>query len=190
MTNPDEVRRAFALLGLDENAGVESITARRREMAIGAHPDRGGSHEAMVAVNRAVEVLLRWRERTPSVTDEGNEAARSAGRRGRGRVDDLRIDRPSFVMEALPVVAHESLLLAAGVLGQVCDDDPPYVIETLIVVDETMPGLSALGRTEVWCRLELVPDAGSTTVTIIADVDPELLVQLWCDTVNELGPVD
>lgn len=194
MSNPDDVRRALDLLELDENASSESIAVRRREMAIRNHPDRGGTHEAMAAVNRAADLLLWWRQRGgvgSSVADtdtERNPVRR--GRRGAERKGEPRADRPSFVMEALPVVAHEALLLAAGVLGQVCDDDPPYVIETLIAVDESIPELSTIDGGEIWCRLELVPDAGSTTVTIIADVDPESLVRLWCDTVNELGLPD
>lgn len=194
MSNPDDVRRALELLELDENASSESIAVRRREMAIRNHPDRGGTHEAMAAVNRAADLLLWWRQRGgvgSSVADtdtERNPVRRS--RPGAERKGEPRADRPSFVMEALPVVAHEALLLAAGVLGQVCDDDPPYVIETLIAVDESIPELSTIDGGEIWCRLELVPDAGSTTVTIIADVDPESLVRLWCDTVNELGLPD
>lgn len=191
MTNPDEVARALDLLELDENASIEAIVARRREIATRTHPDRGGSHEAMVAVNRATDVLLRWRQ-IPTGVEADTRGSPDPASRGRTtvRLGDLRVDRPSFVIEALPVVAHESLLLAAGVLGQLCDDDPPYVIETLIAVDESMPGLAALDRAEVWCRLELVPDAGSTTVSIVSDVDPGLLVNLWCDTVNELGLAD
>ena len=202
MSNPDDVRRALELLELDENASSESIAVRRREMAIRNHPDRGGTHEAMAAVNRAADLLLRWRRRggdvsgdtvADTVADTDTDTERNPvrrGRRGAERMGEPRADRPSFVMEALPVVAHEALLLAAGVLGQVCDDDPPYVIETLIAVDESIPELSTIHGGEIWCRLELVPDAGSTTVTIIADVDPESLVRLWCDTVNELGLPD
>lgn len=196
MSNPDDVRRALDLLELDENASSESIAVRRREMAIRNHPDRGGTHEAMAAVNRAADLLLWWRQRGgvgPSVADTDTDTERNPVRRSRPgaeRKGEPRADRPSFVMEALPVVAHEALLLAAGVLGQVCDDDPPYVIETLIAVDESIPELSTIDGGEIWCRLELVPDAGSTTVTIIADVDPESLVRLWCDTVNELGLPD
>jgi hypothetical protein len=196
VSNPDDVRRALELLELDENASSESITVRRREMAIRNHPDRGGTHEAMAAVNRAADLLLWWRRRggvVPGVADTDTDTERNPvrrSRRGAERMGEPRADRPSFVMEALPVVAHEALLLAAGVLGQVCDDDPPYVIETLIAVDESIPELSTIDGGEIWCRLELVPDAGSTTVTIIADVDPESLVRLWCDTVNELGLPD
>ena len=202
MPTIDDVKRALDLLGLDETATPEAIAARRREIAGHAHPDRGGTHEEMSVVNRAIDLLLQWRldpsrfvgsRRDGDSVTNATGATKTTGATGAtepGRHAGLRVDRPSFVVEALPVVAHEALLLAAGVLGRVCDDDPPYVIETSISVDESTPGLVAFDRTEVWCRLELVPDAGSTTVSIIADIDPELLVGLWCDAVNELGLPD
>ena len=40
-----------------------------------------------------------------------------------------------------------------------------------------------------WCRLELVPDAGASTVTIVSDgrIDLDVLCRLWVDAVNEVG---
>ncbi len=56
--------------------------------------------------------------------------------------------------EALPVEAFEGLVLAAAELGELADDDPPYLLEVLMAAPPA------------WCRLELVPDAGSSTVSI------------------------
>lgn len=88
------------------------------------------------------------------------------------------IERPAFVIDALPVVAFEALLVSARILGDVIDDDPPYLLEVLIE-DPVM----------TWCRLELVPDAGASTVTIVSDgrIDLDVLCRLWVDAVNEVG---
>lgn len=193
----DDIRMSLNLLGLDENADLPTVAARRRALAGRAHPDRGGTHVEMTEVNRAADLLIAWlrdpdrRRLDPSaetstvspVTNRGStrrpeesspneESSRNEGSR-------WRVDRPSFVVEALPVVAHEALLVAAAVLGRVCDDDPPYALEAFIGDAD-----------EIWCRLELVPDAGSTTVSIVSDSDPEELIAMWCDAVNELGLPD
>ncbi len=81
--------------------------------------------------------------------DRRRSDQRGTARRG------VRHDHPSFTIEALPAEAFEGLLLAAGVLGEVVDDDPPYLIE-VVMADPVA----------AWCRLELVPDAGAATVSI------------------------
>lgn len=53
------------------------------------------------------------------------------------------------------MVAFEGLLLAADLLGEVVDDDPPYVLQA--VLTDAPP---------CWSQLELVPDAGATSVTL------------------------
>ena len=67
--------------------------------------------------------------------------------------------------------------LATRSLGDIADEDPPYVIEMQL----EDPPLT-------WCRLEIVPDAGSSTVSIITDgrVSAEHVRDLWIATVNEL----
>ena len=49
----------------------------------------------------------------------------------------------------------EAMLVVASWLGEVLDDDPPYRLDTHL--HEPAP---------CWCRLELVPDAGASTVSI------------------------
>lgn len=119
----------------------------------------------MAAINRAHDdLMLRLQLR---------EVVQSDSRRTRQKVD-----RPSFVIDALPVVAFEVLILAARVLGDVCDDDPPYLIEAQLE-DPPM----------TWCRLELVPDAGSTTVSVVTDSEhgAETIRDIWIKAVNELS---
>jgi hypothetical protein len=168
---------ALRLLGLDENASVDDVHAARRRLARTLHPDVGGRADDMVRVNTAVQIAIaglnvervspREAPATSPVSSpapEGFEARR------------WRIDRPSFVIDVLPAEAFEWLLLAARVLGEIVDDDPPYALEVLLE-----------SRVDRWCRLEIVPDAGSSTVSIVVEnVDPEDLAALWVNTINEL----
>ena len=64
-------------------------------------------------------------------------------------------DAPSFTVDALPVETFEALLVVAAWIGEVLDDDPPYVLECHL--HEPAP---------CWCRLDLVPDAGGSTVSL------------------------
>ena len=88
------------------------------------------------------------------------------------------VDRPSFTINALPVVSYEVLLLAARVLGDISSDEPPYLLEVQLE-DPPM----------TWCRLEIVPDAGSSTISFVIDteIDAQLIRDLWVTTINEIG---
>lgn len=176
-----EVDHALRVLGLDRTATIEDVLAARRALARTMHPDVGGDGDDMVRVNRAVEVVVAHLQGsstvdssvTPSSADTGRSTSTRPGSFGSRR---WVIDRPSFVIDVLPVDAFEWLLLAARVLGEVVDDDPPYALEVLLD-----------SRVDRWCRLEVVPDAGSSTISIVAEnVEPEELVSLWVNTINEL----
>ena len=91
-------------------------------------------------------------------------------------------DVPSFTVEALPVETFESLLIVGSVLGDLLDDDPPYRLD----IHLRDPG-------SCWCRLELVPDAGASTVSIMigaldGQVTPsiEAVRDAFVDGLNEL----
>lgn len=139
-------------------------------------PDDGGSHASMTRINEAYAHLKELRDRESAPEPVAASSARPE--RVTRRPAMTTIERPAFVIDALPVVAFEALLLSARILGDVIDDDPPYTLEVLIE-DPVM----------TWCRLELVPDAGSSTVTIVSDgrVDLDVLCRLWVDAVNEVG---
>ena len=71
--------------------------------------------------------------------------------------------------------------MAAAELGELVDDDPPYVLEVSM---DTPPA---------WCRLELVPDAGATTVSITTARTPGHptpdvydVRDVWIDALNRL----
>jgi hypothetical protein len=68
----------------------------------------------------------------------------------------VQYDEPSFTIDALPVDAFAALERVAGELGQIVADDPPYLLEA--VVRQPAP---------CWCRLELLAEAGGTTVMLI-----------------------
>ena len=89
----------------------------------------------------------------------------------------------SFVIEAMPAVAFEALVVVTSWIGETVVDEPPYQLDTLL----TDP-------LRCWCRLELVPDAGATTVslTIAALADEPLpdiddVRDLWVASLNRLG---
>ena len=91
-------------------------------------------------------------------------------------------DIPSFTVEALPVETFEAMLVAAGWLGEVIDDDPPYRLD----VHMTDPF-------ECWCRFDIVPDAGASTVSLTvgswagSPVAPvEQVRDVWVDVLNRL----
>ncbi len=72
--------------------------------------------------------------------------------------------------------------MVAPALGEVLDDDPPYRLDAFIGAPF-----------ECWCRLDVVPDAGSSTVSLTigsidgAPVPPvETVRDLWIRELNAL----
>jgi curved DNA-binding protein CbpA len=162
------------LLGLDRDFVLSDVHEARRRLSLVHHPDRGGDVRLMSAINAAADRLSNLDPNHISSPYAEDSRPTSSGE---SRHD---VDRPSFVVEALPVVAHEVLLIAASTIGEVLDDDPPYLIEFAI----------AHGDGErSWCRAELVPDAGASTVSLIVDgrADAERVRDLLVQEINQLG---
>jgi hypothetical protein len=153
---------ALALLGLVEGFDTLDLRRARRLALLECHPDHGGSREAVDAVERAVETLL-------DVSSGTQEVETLRVRRG--------TDRPSFTVNALPVEAFELLLLAAAELGVVADDDPPYRLEVRMHEPRDM-----------WVSFEVVPDAGSSTVSMAIEgrsaFDIEGIRDVWVSAIN------
>jgi hypothetical protein len=86
------------------------------------------------------------------------------------------------VIEALPLEAFEALLVVATWMGEVLVDDPPYLLEAHL--DDPA---------ECWCRLELLPEAGASTVLLtVAGVEGiappvEAVRDRWIENLNQLG---
>ena len=188
----------FAVLGLTRSASLDEVRVARRRLAFEVHPDRGGDAAAMQQLNAAFDACVaHLTGRRP--LDAGSptpDAARTAARetprqarqvqwgRQRGRLDR---DEPSFTVDALPAETFEALLVVASWIGEVLDDDPPYVLECHLVEPEPC-----------WCRLEVMPDAGASTVSLMAapmspeaigfDVDfAERVRDVWVEHLNQLG---
>jgi hypothetical protein len=199
------VSEAFAVLGLPGSATLTEVRAARRRLAHALHPDHGGDPAAMREVNRAFDVAVRTLLQPPKGGPAGEAAATDqaapagdttasataaatagAGRPASGptrRSRSVQQDAPSFSMDALPAEAFEVLLIVTNWVGEVLVEDPPYVME--VFLREPAP---------CWCRLELLPEAGASMVSLtVAGIEGEEvpLVEEVRDQfialINELG---
>jgi hypothetical protein len=57
---PPYVRAAYDRLGLTISATAEQVQTARRALARRHHPDAGGGHEAMAAINAAADTIVDW----------------------------------------------------------------------------------------------------------------------------------
>lgn len=57
---PPEIAEAYASLGLQPGASAEEVAAARRVLARQHHPDTGGDHTRMVAINSAADKVTKW----------------------------------------------------------------------------------------------------------------------------------
>jgi hypothetical protein len=176
---------AFAELGLSPNASAKEIKTARRRLAQEHHPDLGGDPTRMKVVNQAAVTALRSLEHSDLVPSGELRREPSAAKLTddwNGRTRDVA----SFVVEALPVAAFEGLLIATAWMGDLIDDDPPYRLDAILH-----------DPIRCWCRLEVVPDAGSSTVSLTVGpvdgqsgiVDPpdvEDVRDVWVSTLNQI----
>lgn len=173
------------VLGVSPDATADQIRTARRELARRHHPDVGGDPNAMQRINEAAANALRLLQ--TRTNDHGDPPGASPD-----DIDDdtgwrndwvgQTHDAPSFVVEALPVEAFEALRIAACELGEAIDEDPPYELRVLL----SRP-------LRCWCQLDVVPDAGSSTVSVsIATVDGDGLPSIidvrnaWITALNAL----
>lgn len=200
----------FAVLGLDRSADLAAVRAARRRMAFDLHPDRGGDPLRMQFVNAAFDACvahltgrrpLPAADAAPTMPEATTRGAPGAGGPQRRRPSapkpadsssrarrwrDLERDTPSFTVDALPAETFEALLVVASWIGEVLDEDPPYVLECHL----HDPG-------PAWCRLDLVPDAGGSTVSLTVarpehvprseQVSAEEVRDVWVAQLNQLG---
>jgi hypothetical protein len=180
----------FAVLGLEPGASVEELRAARRRIAMRLHPDHaGGDTEAMRRLNTAFDAAMaehaaRLGHDVDSPPDQSRDHSEpTSPRRASTHVVH---DVASFTIEALPAEAFEALLVVSTWIGEVLVDDPPYQLD--VVLEEPYA---------CWCRLELLPDAGATTVSLtLAGIgltvppDIDAVRDLWVTNVNQLGRPD
>jgi hypothetical protein len=161
----------FTTLGLGRDATGDDIRAARRRLAKAHHPDQGGDAARMQSINEAADAALLAVDgvEPAACIGEPTGAAQADGVPGPDRrrqpsdgpMSGIARDAPSFTVEALPVETFEAMLVVASWLGEVLDDDPPYRLDTYLYAPF-----------DCWCRLEVVPDAGASTVSLsVAGVD-------------------
>lgn len=178
----------FEVLGLPRTATMTELREARRRLAFEMHPDHGGDVAAMQRVNAAFAAAVAVLGRPPAPPTPATSPQRAPQRQRQRppapRRRHVEQDMPSFTIDALPAEAFEALLVVASWIGEVLDDDPPYVLECHLVEP-----------TPCWCRLDLVPDAGGSTVSLtVAPMDDEagavsaeLVRDVWVDQLNRLG---
>lgn len=183
----------FAVLGLGRDASVAELRSARKRLALEMHPDRGGDARTMQDINIAFEAAVAHAtgrrplpepgRPSPSPDRSPTRSRRPPPRRG---FDRAQVDEWSFVIEALPAEAFEALVVVTSWIGEVLVDDPPYLLEVHLA--EPSP---------CWCRLTLVPDAGSSTVSLLVvgvdgspAPDVEHVRDLWVAQLNSLGAWD
>jgi len=185
----------FAVLGIEFGAPLSEIRSARRRLARDLHPDHGGSEEAMKSLNAAFDAAVAHATGrrplevppNPASTVRTPDSAKRTGTRApsqRAPSSGRPVhDHPSFVVDALPVEAFEALLIVTTWIGEVLVDEPPYLLDVHLYEPS-----------DCWCRLELVPDAGASTVSItVAGVggapapDVEVVRDVWVAHLNQLG---
>jgi hypothetical protein len=160
----------FAVLGVGHDATLAEVQTARRRLASEFHPDHGGDAARMGEINVAyMEVVAQLSRPAPPASPVR-------------RYPGVQTDAPSFTIDTLPAEAFEALLIVTSWMGEVLVDDPPYVLE--VHLTEPAP---------CWCRLDLVPDAGGSTVTLtVASIDAvpapdiEEVRDLWVANLNRL----
>lgn len=193
-------RDPFDVLGVARGASVTELRAARKRLALEHHPDLGGDSRSMQEVNAAFEAAVAHATgrrplpdptgKRPTTSPSPSSAHQRPERSQRPRPSQgfrrAQVDEWSFVIEALPAVAFEALVLVAGWMGEVLVDDPPYLLDVHLYEPS-----------ECWCRLTLVPDAGSSTVSLVVAPsgsgpapDVEVVRDLWVAQLNSLGRWD
>ena len=142
-------RDPFAVLLIDKTASTQEIRRAWRERARIVHPDAGGSDVAMQELNEALRRALESVSHVPIHHASGSAV-------------DVRHQRDvsSFTVEVLPTECFEALLIVAGMSGAISLEEPPYHLEF------SLHDSDVYGAVHGWCRCDLVPEAGATTVSL------------------------
>ena len=147
-------RDPFLVLSVDRGASAGEIRRAWREKARIVHPDVGGSDAAMQELNEALRSALGFVEDVSAV-----KVATSPVLVRRER------DVSSFTVDVLPAECFEALLIVAVISGAISHEEPPYQLEFSLHDSDVTGALNG------WCRCDLVPEAGATTVSLLVGTE-------------------
>ena len=147
-------RDPFLVLSVKRGASPDEIRRAWRERARIVHPDVGGTDEAMQELNEALHAALAIEDTVAEV-----KLATSPVLVRRER------DVSSFTVDVLPAGCFEALLIVAGISGAISHEEPPYQLEFSLHDSDVNGALNG------WCRCDLVPEAGATTVSLLVGTE-------------------
>ena len=147
-------RDPFFVLSVERGASADEIRRAWRERARTVHPDVGGTDAAMQELNEALHSALAYVDVVSTVS-----VATSPVLVRRER------DVSSFTVDVLPAECFEALLIVAGISGAISHEEPPYQLEFSLHDSDVTGALNG------WCRCDLVPEAGATTVSLLVGTE-------------------
>ena len=147
-------RDPFLVLSVERGASADEIRRAWRERARTVHPDVGGTDAAMQELNEALHSALAYVDVVSIATVSSSPLL---VRRER--------DVSSFTVDVLPAECFEALLIVAGISGAISHEEPPYQLEFSLHDSDVTGALNG------WCRCDLVPEAGATTVSLLVGTE-------------------
>ena len=147
-------RDPFLVLSVERGASADEIRRAWRERARTVHPDVGGTDAAMQELNEALHSALAYVDVVSNATVSSSPLL---VRRER--------DVSSFTVDVLPAECFEALLIVAGISGAISHEEPPYQLEFSLHDSDVTGALNG------WCRCDLVPEAGATTVSLLVGTE-------------------
>ena len=147
-------RDPFLVLSVERGASADEIRRAWRERARTVHPDVGGTDAAMQELNEALHSALAYIDVVSIATVSSSPLL---VRRER--------DVSSFTVDVLPAECFEALLIVAGISGAISHEEPPYQLEFSLHDSDVTGALNG------WCRCDLVPEAGATTVSLLVGTE-------------------
>ena len=147
-------RDPFLVLSVERGASADEIRRAWRERARTVHPDVGGTDAAMQELNEALHSALAYIDVVSIATVSSSPLL---VRRER--------DVSSFTVDVLPAECFEALLIVAGISGAISHEEPPYQLEFSLHDSDVTGALNS------WCRCDLVPEAGATTVSLLVGTE-------------------
>ena len=147
-------RDPFLVLSVERGASADEIRRAWRERARTVHPDVGGTDAAMQELNEALHSALAYVDVVSIATVSSSPLL---VRRER--------DVSSFTVDVLPAECFEALLIVAGISGAISHEEPPYQLEFSLHDSDVTGALNG------WCRCDLMPEAGATTVSLLVGTE-------------------